>query len=124
MNEGGWCDVLELEYLYIGVPVLDLWKVPKCKLTEMRNKYRLLTLLRQMEFLTTFYTAKSGWSIVYMEGVTGYNFQNNNLSLSLKIDFVLANSADPDEIPHYAAIHMGISCLSKYPIRVFWFQKG
>ena len=29
-------------------------------------------------------------------GVTGYNFQKNNIFLSLKIDFVSANSADTD----------------------------
>ena len=29
----------------------------------------------------------------------GYNFQNKNLFLSLKIVFVLANSVDPDEMP-------------------------
>ena len=30
-------------------------------------------------------------------GVTGYNF----ISI-LKVNFVLADSADPDEMPHYA----------------------
>ena len=29
---------------------------------------------------------------------------------SLKIDFVLPNSADPDEMPHYAAFHLGLHC--------------
>ena len=40
---------------------------------------------------------KSGWSIVY----TGYNFKispKNIVFLSLKIYFVLANSADSDEM--------------------------
>ena len=31
--------------------------------------------------------------------------------ISLKIDFVLANSADPDEIPPYASFHQGLHCL-------------
>ena len=39
--------------------------------------------------------------------------------LSLKIDFVLANSADPDEMPHYVAFHLGLHCLSKY-----WFRSS
>ena len=33
--------------------------------------------------------------------------------LSLKIDFVLTNSADPDEMLHY---HLGLHCLPKYPV--------
>ena len=39
----------------------------------------------------------------------------NNVFLSLKIDLVLANSADPDEMPHYAAFHLGLHYLPKYP---------
>ena len=31
--------------------------------------------------------------------------------LSLKIDFVLANSADLDEMLHYVAFHLGLHCL-------------
>ena len=31
--------------------------------------------------------------------------------LSLKIDFVIANIVDPDEMPHYAAFHLGLHCL-------------
>ena len=41
-------------------------------------------------------------------------FPKNISFLSLKIDFDLANSADPDEIPHnadYAAFHLGLHCL-------------
>ena len=34
-------------------------------------------------------------------GVTGFNFQKNIAFLSLKINFVLANSVDPDEMPHF-----------------------
>ena len=37
--------------------------------------------------------------------------------LSLKIDFVLANNADPDEIPHYAAFHLGLHFLPKRTFR-------
>ena len=31
--------------------------------------------------------------------------------LSLKIDFVLTNSADPDEMPPFAAFYLGLRCL-------------
>ena len=41
----------------------------------------------------------------------------------LKIDFVVANSADPDEMPHYAAFHLGLHCLPKYLFRGFRGQK-
>ena len=30
---------------------------------------------------------------------------------SLKIIFVLENSVDPDEMPHYAAFNLGLLCL-------------
>ena len=30
------------------------------------------------------------------------------------MDFVLANSADPDEMPHDAAFQLGLLCLQKY----------
>ena len=40
--------------------------------------------------------------------------------ICLKIDFVFANSADPDEMLHYAAFHLGLHCLPKYPFRGFW----
>ena len=33
-------------------------------------------------------------------GVTSYNFQQYFVFLSLKMDFVIANSADPDEMLH------------------------
>ena len=48
---------------------------------------------------------------------TCYNFPQNIVFLSRKIDFELANSVDPDEVLHYAACHLGLQCLPKYP---FW----
>ena len=36
------------------------------------------------------------------------------LFLSLKINFQLANSADPDEMLDGAAFHLGLHCLQKY----------
>ena len=62
-------------------------------------------LLRLMEFSIKFDTVKSGWSIIYIEGL--------HLIIKKKymIDFVLANSADPDEMLPYAAFHVGLHCL-------------
>ena len=51
------------------------------------------------------------------------SFQKNIVFLSLKIDFVLANSADPDEMLCFAAFHLGPQCLSKYPLKGFWSKK-
>ena len=44
--------------------------------------------------------------------------------LSLEIVLILANSVDPDEMPHYAAFHLGLHCLPKYPFRGFKCTKG
>ena len=38
-------------------------------------------------------------------------FLNYDALMSLKIGFILANSADPDEMLPYAAIHLGLHCL-------------
>ena len=48
----------------------------------------------------------------------------NILYLSLKVDSVLANSADPDEMLQYAAFHLGLHCLQKCPFRGFLVTKG
>ena len=51
----------------------------------------------------------------------------NIIFLSLKIDFVLANSEDPDEMPH-VAFHVGLDCFPKYlfggSVWGFWSSKG
>ena len=70
-----------------------------------------------MEFSIKLHTIYSGWSIVYNEESQGNDFTKNILFLSLKMDFVLANSADPDEMPHCVAFHLGLHCLPKYPFR-------
>ena len=58
-----------------------------------------------MQFSIKFDTAMSGWSIVYVESQRLY-FQIYYISFyESKIDFVLANSADPYEMPRYAVFH-------------------
>ena len=57
-------------------------------------------------------------------GVTGYNIQIKLYFSCLKITFVLVNSADPDEMLHCAACHLGLGCLPKYPFRSFPVFKG
>ena len=46
-----------------------------------------------------------------------YTFLNYDAFLYLKLVLILANSADPDEMQHYAAFHLGLRCLPKYPFR-------
>ena len=53
------------------------------------------------------------WSTVLYQGVTGYDFQMKDSSCQ-KIVFVLANSVDPAEMPHYAAFPLGLYFLPKY----------
>ena len=43
-----------------------------------------------------------------------FEFSNKIVFLSMKIVFVLTNSADPDGMRHYAAFHLGLHCLPKY----------
>ena len=43
----------------------------------------------------------------------------NYVLQSMKIAFMMANSADPDEMPHLEAFHLGLHCLPKYPFRGF-----
>ena len=50
--------------------------------------------------------------------------KRNIVFLSLKIVFVKANSIDPDEMPCYAAFHLGLHHLSKYLYRGFHSTKG
>ena len=42
----------------------------------------------------------------------------------MQVVLIVANSADPDEMQHYAAFHLGVHCLPMYPIRGFPIYKG
>ena len=53
-----------------------------------------------------------------------YIFLNYGVFLSLKIVLILPNSADPDEMQHDAAFHLGLHCLPKYLFRGFQSTKG
>ena len=68
-------------------------------------------------------TIKTGWSIVYIEG-SKVIISPKILYFFLRICFVLANSADPDKMPHNVVFHLGLHCLSKYLLRGFWSSKG
>ena len=53
-----------------------------------------------------------------------YNLSEIFSFLSLNMDFVIASSADPDEMTHRMAFHLGLPCAIKYSIRGFWYTKG
>ena len=58
-----------------------------------------------MELSIKNHLIKSGWSIIYVEE-SPVIFSKNIVSLSLKMDFVLANSAHPYVMLHIAAFHL------------------
>ena len=73
-----------------------------------------------MKFSMKLHAIMSGWSIVYIE-VTGYNLHQISYFFLYRsiLSFKLANSADPDEMPHYAAFHLGLHYLPKYLALLF-----
>ena len=62
-----------------------------------------------MEIPTKLDTVKAGWSIVFIEG-----FLKKTFFLSLKTDFALVSSANPDEMPHYGLIRVFTVCRSTH----------
>ena len=66
-----------------------------------------------------------GLSIVHFRG-SQIAFLNYDVFLILKVVLVLANSADPDEMQHYAAFHLGLHFFffEKYPFRGYHNTKG
>ena len=50
--------------------------------------------------------------------------QGKNVLQSLMLVFILANSADPDEIPQSVSVHVGLHCLPKYSFRVLLYANG
>ena len=51
-------------------------------------------------------------------GLTLYILFSQNLFPSLKIVLILAKSADPDEMPPYAAFYLGLQGLPNYRVPV------
>ena len=61
---------------------------------------------------------KSGIVFLCLKGLQASISQLRCMSvMSLIIVFTLTNSVDPDEMPHNAAFHQVLHCLSKYPFR-------
>ena len=64
--------------------------------------------------------------ILYFKGSQNFPWDiiNYDALLSLNIVFIFANSADPDEMLHYAAFHLGLHCLPKYLFTGIQNEKG
>ena len=87
------------------------------------SRLNCLTLFQNNEFSIKLRKIKSGLSIVYIEW--SYNiFRQTIVFHSLKTDFVLANSADPDELPLDATFYLGLHCLPKYLLTSIQNEKG
>ena len=71
-----------------------------------------------MDFPIHIDTISMGLSILSFKR-TQVEVSNCDDFLSLNVDLILANSADPDEMQHYAAFHLDLHCLPKYPLRGF-----
>ena len=68
------------------------------------------------------HTINSDWSNVYIEGahaILCLIMLFGTLYLSVLIEVVIANSADPGEVPHSAIFHLCLYCLPIYPFRGF-----
>ena len=63
-----------------------------------------------MGFSIKFETVEPGRSIVHIKGLQVI-ISNEIVFISLKIDFIFANSADSDEMSPCAAFHLGLHCL-------------
>ena len=60
---------------------------------------------------------------MHIEGCQVINFLKCCI-FCLKIFVTFTNCVDPDEMQHYAAFHLGLHCLQKYPLRGFLNTKG
>ena len=68
-----------------------------------------------MEFPLQIDIIGMGLPIVHFKGSQAV--LNYDVFLSLKAVFILANSADPDEMQHHATFHLGLRCFQKYQFR-------
>ena len=91
-----------------------------CKSVSSLYSYRARTikLFILMDYPKHIDTISMTLSILHFKGLrfnisikTVYIYPSD---ISLKIVFIVANSADPDEMSLYATFHLGLHCLPKY----------
>ena len=71
-----------------------------------------------MDFPIQMKAIRMGVSIMYFKGSQDSISQLWCISVPENC-FTVTNSVDPDEMPHYAAFHLGLHCLPEYPSRGF-----
>ena len=76
-----------------------------------------------MDFPIHIDTISMGLPILYFKESQVKNL-NFNIYLSLKVFFIFANSADPDEMQHHAAFHLSLHCLPEYPFKGYQYTRG
>ena len=80
---------------------------------ESEKKEFPSTLFLLMDYTILIDTIRMELSILYFKGLSVKS--SIKWCISVHEDwFISANSADPDEMPPYAAFHLGLHCLSKY----------
>ena len=52
------------------------------------------------------------------------DFLNCDVFLTMKVVLILSFSADPDEMQHDTAFHLGLHCLQKYQLRGFHYESA
>ena len=77
-----------------------------------------------MEYPIHIDTISMELSILYFQWVASQNFYKMMYFCPLKVVFIWANSADPDEMLHNAAFHLRHHCLPKYLFTGFQIEKG
>ena len=72
-----------------------------------------------MDFPLQIDRTRIGLSIICVKGS-----QFNLVFISMKFGLTLTNSADPNEMPLFAAFHLGLHCLPKYIFKSLQYTKG
>ena len=85
---------------------------------------KALTLCILMDFPILIITIRMGLCIIHFKGSQVEISKKKYVFQSLTIVFILAKSAGPDEMLHFAAFHLGLHYLPKYPFRGFRYTKG
>ena len=89
----------------------------------LRFKRNILNFYGQLVFHIKLNAFKNRSSIVYVEEPQDIP-SKNIIFLFVKIDFVIVNSADPNEMPHYAAFYLALHRLPKAHVLRFMVFRG